>query len=854
MEPSRSLDASIILRTESGDTRYGGRVVFDAGTGTMRSDVDSPEPDAAPQTTLRSANGRWLIDATPESRVSINGVPLGGARVVNAGDVVTVSGSQLLVEEAAPSSLSLRRFELVGNDTLPPVGDSVRTLAPPAEDLAIDLGEVPTIEGFVAPRVRSATRSSWNYAAWVMAALLALVLGMFALLEPIALDLKPGDAHVESQGAFSWQSASSVFVFPGEHRLHAERVGYIPADVSVQVGGPQPARALIHLVKLPGQLEVDTGGVAAEISADGAPLGRVPGVVAVPAGERTLTFRAARHLDLSQRITIAGGGEKQKLEVKLKPNFALVSISSVPAGAAIEVDGKPAGSTPAKLELDAGIRRVQVVSPGLRIWNSSVVVNAGVPQNIGPITLGAADARVTVRSVPSGAQVTAGGTFRGLTPITIELSPGISHAISVARAGYAPWTREVLAEAGKESALDARLAALLVNVRVQGEPADAEVFINGNAQGKAPVSVQLPASRHRIEVRKEGYSPYVADVALAPGIGRTLDFKLIDPKDVAGNAPQKVTTKIGVKLLVVAGGTFQAGTDRREQGRRPNEGSHKVTLFRPFYMGEREITNGQFRQFRTEHNSGSFGENSLDLDKQPVVRVTWEEAADFCNWLSAQEGLPPAYKPLEGGGFELITPVSTGYRLPTEAEWEFVARAASTGKPLKYPWGKDLPVVSGSANVAGSEAFGVLGVSLDGHKDEFPVTSAPALFPPNPLGFFDMAGNAAEWTNDKYLSFVPSTPVTDPLGPNDSKGHTYRGSSWRTAASSELRFPWREGAIEATDFIGFRVARYVAPPDPETTEIPVAPGPAPANEPASAAPASAPAKESAPANEPVAKQ
>lgn len=836
MEASRSLDAHVVLRTEAGDARYGGRVVFDA-TGAMRSDVDDAVPGAEPQTTLRAANGRWLLDAAAGSRVSINGVPLGGARVIHAGDVVSIADLQLLVEDAAPSALALRRFELVGNDTLPPVGDSVRALAPPAEDLAIDLGEVPAIESFVAPRAAPVARSHWNYAAWAMAALLALVLGMFALLEPIALDLKPGDAQVRSQGAFSWQSASSVFVFPGEHRLHAERAGYLPADVVVKVGGPQQARALIHLVKLPGRLEVDTGGVPAEISADGALLGQVPGVVDVPAGNRTLTFRAARHLDQIERVNITGGGEKQTLKVKLKPSFAVVGISSVPAGAAIEVDGKPAGVTPAKLELDAGIRRVQVVAPGLRPWISSVVVSAGVAQNIGPIELGAADARVTVRSVPSGAQVTTGGSFRGLTPLTLSLSPGVDHAISVTRAGYAPWTREVFAEAGKESTLDARLAALLVEVRIQGEPADSEVWLNGVSQGKAPAVLKLPAARHHIEVRKEGYSPFVTDIALAPGIGRTLDFKLIDPKDVAGNAPQKITTKSGIKLLVVAGGTFQAGTDRREQGRRPNEGGHRVTLFRPFYLGEREVTNGQFRQFRAEHNSGSFGQQSLDLDKQPVVRVSWEAAAEFCNWLSAQEGLPPAYQAVEGGSFELIKPVNIGYRLPTEAEWEFVARAASTGKPLKYPWGKDLPVVSGSANVAGAEAYPVLGASLEGHKDEFPVTSAPALFPPNPLGFYDMAGNVSEWTNDKYLSFVPSTPVTDPLGPGDSKGHTYRGSNWRTVSSSELRFPWREGGIEPTDFIGFRVARYVAPPDPPAGEA--AENPAPASSPAPAAAPSA---------------
>ena len=812
MEPSPSLDASIVLRTTQGESHYGARVIIDPESGAMRSDTEAASPDEAPRATLRGVGGRWLFDAAPEGRIRINGVPVAGARIIIAGDVITIAGTQLLVEEAQPRSLALRLFELEGNETLPPVGDSVRSLTAPVEELPIELGEVPAIEGIAAARrATGGPRHALNYLAWAMGVLLVVVLGVFTLLKPIELDLRPGDADVRSVGNFSWQSASSVFVFPGEHRLHAERQGYIPAEVRVRVGGPAQARALIHLVKLPGKLEVDTGGVTAQISADGASLGRVPGIVDVPAGERTLTFRAPRYLDHVERLTVAGGGEKQQLKVALKPNFGVINITSIPAGATIEVDGKAAGTTPAKVEMDSGIRRVQLSSPGQRVWTSSLVVAAGVPQNIGPVVLGAADARVIVRSAPSGAQVTAGGSYRGMTPLTLELAPGVSHTISIARAGYAPWTREVFAESGKESQLDARLAALLVDVRIQGEPADAEVFVNGDSRGKAPASLQLPASRHRIEVRKEGFKPYSADVVLAPGIGRTLDFKLINPKDVVGNAPSRITTKSGIRLLIVAGGSYQAGTDRREQGRRPNEGSHKVTLVRPFYMGEREVTNAQFRKFRTAHNSGAIGNVSLDLDKQPVVRVTWNDAAEFCNWLSAEEGLPPAYSGGAETGYSLIVPVTHGFRLPTEGEWEFVARAASTGKLLKYPWGKDLPVISGSANFAGAEAFGLLGTALDGHQDEFPAVAAPALFPPNPLGFYDLAGNVSEWTNDKYLSFVASTAVTDPLGPDDSKGHTYRGSNWRSANVAELRFPWREGGNEPSDVIGFRVARYVAP-------------------------------------------
>ena len=144
MEPSLSYDASIVLRTSQDEVRYGARVVFDAGTGALRSDhIDAPPPEIQPLASLRAVSGRWLFDASAEGRVSINGVTVGGARIISAGDVLTIAGSQLLVEEATQSTLALRRFDLVGNDTLPPVGDSVRVLAPSVEDLPIDLGELP---------------------------------------------------------------------------------------------------------------------------------------------------------------------------------------------------------------------------------------------------------------------------------------------------------------------------------------------------------------------------------------------------------------------------------------------------------------------------------------------------------------------------------------------------------------------------------------------------------------------------------------------------------------------------------------------------------------------------------------
>ena len=251
------------------------------------------------------------------------------------------------------------------------------------------------------------------------------------LLEPIALDLQPGGCATSRRvGGFSWQSASSVFVFPGEHTLRARaRRATSPAEVKVAVArAGAGARA-----DPPGQTTRQARSRQRRRRPRRSPptaraIGRVPGTVDVPAGERTLTFKAPRYLDHVERVDIAGGGEKQKLKVALKPNFGVVSISSVPAGAQIEVDGKPAGVTPAKVEMDSGIRRVQVSAPGLRVWTSSVAVNAGVPQNIGPDRARRRRrARHACARCPSGAQVTTGGSFRGVTPLTIELAPGVSH-------------------------------------------------------------------------------------------------------------------------------------------------------------------------------------------------------------------------------------------------------------------------------------------------------------------------------------------------------------------------------------------------------------------------------------------
>jgi formylglycine-generating enzyme required for sulfatase activity len=250
------------------------------------------------------------------------------------------------------------------------------------------------------------------------------------------------------------------------------------------------------------------------------------------------------------------------------------------------------------------------------------------------------------------------------------------------------------------------------------------------------------------------------------------------------------------------------GSPRRESGRRANESQRAVELRRRFYLGTREVTNGEFKQFKPQHRSGYVGQNTLELDRQPVVNVTWEEAVGYCNWLSQQEGLPPAYQ-AQGGKLVLVQPVTTGYRLATEAEWEWAARANRDGSLRKYPWGDALPVPAGAGNFGDARAQPLLQTFIAELDDGQPASANVGSYAANALGFFDLGGNVAEWTTDLYtVQPAGGATTVDPVAAAPGNLHSIRGSSWRHATVTELRAAFRESGSGRRDDVGLRIARY----------------------------------------------
>jgi formylglycine-generating enzyme len=318
-----------------------------------------------------------------------------------------------------------------------------------------------------------------------------------------------------------------------------------------------------------------------------------------------------------------------------------------------------------------------------------------------------------------------------------------------------------------------------------------------------------------------------------------LVFALVRPPEIRGKEPAKqITNSIGMKLVLIPAGEFMMGAeeDRGDTlkffpycdpqvlgGELPR---HRVRITKPFYLGQYEVTLGEFLKFYHDAKNSkdierddkpSWGNDKtgkalveskapewkLELD-HPVVYVSWTDATAFCKWLSKQTGKT--------------------YRLPTEAEWEYACRAGSNSR---YHFGDDPEDLVRYSNSADADRKAVLDnptiatYAKDGKKsdaaipfpflsgrDGFAWTAPVGKYQPNAFGLHDMHGNAWEWCSDWYdEGYYATSPVDDPQGPGNGTMRVARGGAFnRTPVFLRCAYRAKGAPSRQNVHYGFRVA------------------------------------------------
>ncbi len=312
-------------------------------------------------------------------------------------------------------------------------------------------------------------------------------------------------------------------------------------------------------------------------------------------------------------------------------------------------------------------------------------------------------------------------------------------------------------------------------------------------------------------------------LAEVPGRGDIVEFKLSGGPGTSADDGIRIvlpgsykSESTSLAMTLVHAGEFLMGSPGPEN-RRPDELPHRVKITKPYYLGTHEVTQFEYKQVMQTKPSGfSINGGSRDkvakviTDRYPVENVSWFDAVEFCNRLSQKDGFEPYYttsnvKREKDTIVEATVTMAggAGYRLPTEAEWEYACRAGTT-TPFHYGSESSLS----TANLKAPVVAGGYGGAVPKWKD-LGRTTKVGSFPANDWGLFDMHGNVAEWCEDWYdKDYYIGTPVEDPPGPPTGTHKVLRGGSWlmndATCRSASRFFHLPR---EAKYYGGFRVAR-----------------------------------------------
>jgi formylglycine-generating enzyme required for sulfatase activity len=595
---------------------------------------------------------------------------------------------------------------------------------------------------------------------------------------------------------------------PGPYVLTLSAAGFRSQRLEIELGAG-PSSRLVELEPVPGPLRVrSVPGARLDVrgpEGDPAFLATVPasGLLELPdrllAKNHSFALSHPLHKTAYLDDVVLTVGEWTELTVALVPRRVPVEVRSEPLGALVRVNGVEVGRTPLVIS-EVPVHEPVAFEVGggpWRSWKDVVQPSVEGPNLIATGPLEPSRGRVELRLTLAG-ETPGGDDLGGLRVTLDELivegpgglvldHPAGTYSLRVEHPDY-------LAKAGEVTVVDLETTALELDLRPRPAvlrvdlPPGQEVVARVGAERLAMVDGRLRLeARQPVEIILEApdFQPVRQTFVLAANAEERWS-PAWEPLPGPVRGENWTPPRLDLPFAWVPAGEFQMGSPLEEPMRRPNEGpTTRIRHTSGFWAGITEIPQDVYEALMDENPSQFRG------GRLPVDSVTWARAREFCDRLTAREraaGRLPA-------GFV--------YRLPTEAEWEYCARAGTT-----TPFSFGSRVEGGEAHIQGR-------YPRDFNRADLPPGPARSLpvgsFPPNRWGLFDVHGNVAEWTLDAYNDRLPGGEQTDYRRRGEGRGVPVRGGSW-----SELADRCRSAARDTRDptiqlpFIGFRV--LLAPP------------------------------------------
>ena len=511
-------------------------------------------------------------------------------------------------------------------------------------------------------------------------------------------------------------------------------------------------------------------------------------------GSYSYEITSNNHLTYRSNIEIEKYTDELLIPIIIKKIDKSLQISSNPNNAKVFLNNNDLGVTPLTINLDKSRNEIILKKDGYKEKNVKYYVDNNNESQIRYV-LDEDENLISLTTNPSQASVFLDDEYVGITPI--KFSNIKKGTIKIKKYGYLD---ELISFNSQLKTINTTLKKDMAEVQFNSN-VTAKIILNGNYIGTTPLKIDIQKIKHNISFEALGHrsinetiEPLNDKVKIYKNLLTEKQASLIDSQNNSTNS-------IGSKLILLNPGLITIGSPKRESRRDINEIQKKVNITKHFFISENLITQSQYKRFKKSTNAS-------DL---PVNNISWIDAAKFCNWLSSKEGLDQFYI-IKNDRLIFFNTKSNGYRLPTEAEWEYAAKSNNpTQGDLTYAWGSDRQIRKLVGNIADQSTEGILTNFVPDYDDGYMERSPVGSFRSNQNGLNDMTGNLSEWVNDFYSIDIvdPSKIFQDYIGPSVGTTHVIKGSNHYSSTPLQLGLSYRTYGNAENELIGFRIARWI---------------------------------------------